>query len=43
MKDYRKSFKLTYIDNEKYNVINVQVNEVKAMLLSLLGKIRREL
>lgn len=37
------SFELTYIDNEKYNVINTQVNEVKAMLLSLLEKIRREL
>lgn len=37
------SSELNYMDNEKYNVINAQVNEVKAMLLSLLEKIRREL
>lgn len=37
------SSELNYMDNEKYNVINAQVNEVKAMLLSLLEKIRREI
>lgn len=31
------SSELNYMNNEKYNVINAQVNEVKAMLLSLLA------
>jgi four helix bundle protein len=36
------SFELGYVKEEDYNELNSNVNEVKAMLISLLSKVRKE-